>query len=104
MKLHNSKYLFIIKSMSLITLECVVVGVLIGFVRQKRLLIAPNFSFFFFVIVSSLYLCTIYMESHMKLDTNEICRYLKRLVRPTVLFVRQKEKLAKGNQKSENHI
>ena len=38
MKLHNSKYLFIIKSMSLITLKCVVVGDLIGFVRQKRLL------------------------------------------------------------------
>ena len=40
----------------------------------------------------------------MKLDSDEICRYLKRFVRPTFLFVRQKEKLAKGNQNSEHHI
>ena len=104
MKLHYPKYLFIIKSVSLITLKCVVVGFLIGIVRQNRLLIAPNFAFLYFVIVSSLYLCTVYMEGHMKLDTDEIFRYLKRFVRPTFLFVRQKEKLAKGNENNENHI
>ena len=109
-KIPYHKYLFIIKSMSLNTFTCVILGVLNVFVRTKLLLTAPDFHFFFIlvqiyhfklIIVSSLYLRTVYMDGHMELDTDEICRCLKRFVRPTFLFVSQKDKLAKGNQNCE---
>ena len=82
-----------------------------GFVRQKLLLTAPDFNLFFIlvqifffklIIVSSLYLRTLYMEGHMKLDTDKLCRYLSLFNRPILyLFVRHKEKLAKENRISE---